>query len=292
MKFRVVVALVCLLAALVLAACGDDEDTDGSGSGSGSGSSEQTDLKLKAPTGLVADGKFTACMDISFPPLEYTEGGSSTPKGFDVEVIRAVADAWGVEPVYKNTQFDGLLPALSSGRCDVAWSAMFVNPERTKTFPAIPYYKTGTVLLVQEGNPSDISSPEDLSGKVVAAQNGTLLLEGAKKLAKEMAAEGKTPPDVQGYPKATDLIQQLVVGRADAAVTQDTEAGYRAKQNPGQFEVAYQYPDKETFGVYHRKDATELAAALEEALRALDENGTLRKIAEQEGVPPGGLAVE
>lgn len=292
MKFRVLAALACLLGGLVLAACGDDDDDGGSDAGSGSGSSAQVESDLKAPTGLVEDGKFTACMDISFPPFEYTEPGSSEPKGFDVAVIRAVAEAWGVEPVYKNTQFDGLLPALSSGRCDVAWSAMFVDAERTKSFPAVPYYKTGTVLLVQEGNPSGISSPEDLAGKVVAAQNGTLLLKSAKELAKQLAADGKTPPDVQGYPKATDLIQQLVVGRADAAVTQDTEAGYRALQNPGQFEVGYEYPEKETFGVYHRKDATELGTALTEALRTLDEDGTLEKIAEEEGVPPGGLAVQ
>jgi polar amino acid transport system substrate-binding protein len=288
MNVRRLVALACLLGATMLAACGDDDD----GGGAGSGSTAQAEPGPKAPTELVEPGKFTACMDISFPPFEYTEPGSSTPLGFDVAVIRAVADAWGVEPVYKNTQFDGLLPALSSGRCDVAWSAMFVDAERTKAFPAIPYYETGTVLLVQEGNPSRISSPEDLAGKVVAAQNGTLLLKSAKELAKQLAADGRTPPEVQGYPKATDLIQQLVVGRADAAVTQDTEAGYRALQNPGQFEVAYEYPEKETFGIYHRKDASELGAALTEALRALDENGTLERIAEQEGVPPEGLAVQ
>ena len=33
--------------------------------------------------------------------------------------------------------------------------------------------------------------------------------------------------EIQSYPKQTDAIQQLVVGRADATITQDTEAAFR-----------------------------------------------------------------
>lgn len=283
MRRRLLILAVAGAACLGSGACSSDDESQG-GDGSASGSSA-AGRSVEAPGTLVQEGSFTACMDASFPPMEYLDG--QTPKGFDVAVIAAVAETWGVEPVYKNMNFDGLLPAVSSGRCDVAWSGMFVNEERTKTFGVVPYYETGTVLLVQSGNPEGIATPEDLAGKTLVAQTGTLLIDEAKALQKRLQGD----LTVQAYPKASYLIQQLVVGRADAALTQDTEAGYRAKQNPGQFEVAYEYPAKETFGAYFGKDNDELGAGLRSALEQLDADGTLSRIAEEEGVPPGGLAV-
>jgi polar amino acid transport system substrate-binding protein len=282
MRNRLVGVVLALCASAFLAACGSDDEKSAASASAAAGKPA-----VEAPQGLVSEGKLTACMDVSFPPMEYFESGSKAPTGFDVATMKAVADAWGVTPVYKNTNFDGLLPALSSGRCDVAWSAMFINEERTKTFPAIPYYETGTVLLVKKGNPEGIASPEDLAGKTLAAQTGTTLLDDAKKLSKKLDGAVK----VQGYPKATDLIQQLVVGRADAALTQDTEAGYRDKQNPGQFEVAYSYPDKQKFGIYTTKSNESVRAAITDALKQLEADGTLAKIAEEEGVPASGLAL-
>ena len=66
-------------------------------------------------------------------------------------------------------------------------------------------------------------------------------------------AEGKPLMEIQSYPKQTDAIQQLVVGRADATITQDTEAAFRETAQPGQFKIAYTYPDAQTFGIYYQQ---------------------------------------
>jgi polar amino acid transport system substrate-binding protein len=221
--------------------------------------------------------------------MEYFESaGSRTPVGFDVDLISAIAKQWGVTPQFSETSFDGLLPALSGGRCDVVASGIFITEERTATFPAVPYLKSRRVLLVREGNPEGIGSLEDLSGKTAATQVATEYEKTLRKLDKELQSQGKPGINIQTYPKASDAVQQLVVGRAVAVYTQDTEAAFRSKAQPGQFEIAYADPSAETFGIYLRKDQTKLGDGLKSAVEKMRQDGTLAEIAKRWGLPESG----
>jgi polar amino acid transport system substrate-binding protein len=272
-----------LALALAGAGCGGDDSNEGETAASGQASGS-------APAPIADEGKLTACMDVSFPPMEYFDSaGSRTPVGFDVDLISAIAKQWGVTPQFSETSFDGLLPALSGGRCDVVASGIFITEERTATFPAVPYLKSRRVLLVREGNPEGIGSLEDLSGKTAATQVSTEYEKTLRQLDKDLKAQGKPGINIQTYPKASDAVQQLVVGRAVAVYTQDTEAAFRAKAQPGQFEIAYEDPSAETFGIYHRKEEAELGDGLESAVEKLREDGTLAEIAKRWGLPESGV---
>lgn len=274
--------VAALVIALAATGCGGgDSDEAASVSASKGGAS--------APAPIADAGKITACMDVSFPPMEYFEGaGSRKPVGFDVDLVSAIAKQWGVTPQFSPTSFDGLLPALSGGRCDVVASGIFVTSERTATFPAVPYYKSRRVLLVREGNPEGVKSLEDLSGKTAATQVSTEYEKTLRKLDKDLRAQGKPGITIQTYPKASDAVQQLVVGRAVAVYTQDTEAAFRSKAQPGQFEIAYADPSAETFGIYLRKDQTELGDGLKSAVEKMRQDGTLAEIAKRWGLPESG----
>jgi polar amino acid transport system substrate-binding protein len=275
----------CVLALIALAGCGSDSDENGA---SESGAQETSN----APANLVKDGSLTVCTDPSYPPLEYY-GQAKELDGFDIAVARAAADKLGLEAAFKPTTFSGILPALDSGRCDLAWSGLFIDDERTASFGAVPYQKTASVILVKAGNPAGIHSPDDLSGKTVASQNGSNLLKKAKKISQGFADAGTPPSNVQGYDKFEEAIQQLVVGRADAVITQDIDAAFRALKQPGQFETAYKFPDTETFGAYYKpENAADLGNKLHAALQELQESGELAKIAEEEGMPADGIGVE
>ena len=258
------------------------------GCGGGGGKASSSASK-SAPAKIAQKGRLTACMDVSFPPMEYyASAGNRTPAGFDVDMIKAIAKQWGVTPQFSETSFDGLLPALSSGRCDVVASGIFITPERTATFPAIAYLKSRRVLLVRKGNPKQIASLDSLSGKTAATQTATQYEKTLRQLDKQLRKQGKPGINIQTYPKASDAVQQLVVGRADAVYTQDTEAAFRAKAQPGQFEVAYSDPSAETFGIYHRKADADLGTRLQEAVKQLQQQGSLAEIAKRWGLPATG----
>lgn len=287
-RIGALLALVAALASLAIAGCGDDDD---SSDDAGEPTSEEAVASISPPANLVNEGEFTVCTDPSYPPLEsFDENGEYI--GFDIDTATAVAEIWDVEPVFQETSFAGILPALDSGRCDVAWSGLFIDPERTKTFSAVPLQETSSVIMVTAGNPEGISSPEDLAGKTVVSQTGSNLLRLAQEISDENEASGAGASNVQGYDKFNDAIQQLVSGRADAAITQDIDVAAREQEQPGVFEIAYTFPDAETFGVYYKPDNPELGEKLHEALVQLDEAGQLQEFAEASSMPAEGIAVD
>lgn len=234
------------------------------------------------------DGVLTNCVDPSFPPMEYFENQDARePIGFDVDLIDEIGWRLGVPVDHVPTEFTGLLPALEAGRCDVVASGIYLTAERLETFAAQPYYDTSVVLMTRAEN-DEIASPDDLAGKTVAVQAGTNYLNILNELNERLRAEGKDGIAIQPYPKQTDAIQQLVVGRADATITQDTEAAFRESAQPGQFKIAYTYPDPETFGIYHRPESRALSAALTTAVEAMRDDGTLAAIAAARNLPEAG----
>jgi polar amino acid transport system substrate-binding protein len=234
------------------------------------------------------DGTLTNCIDPAFPPMEYYEDGNTdTPIGFDIDLTNEIASRLGVEAEFVPMEFTGLLPGLQAGRCDIVASGIYLTAERVETFDAQPYYNTSIILMTLAGN-EEISSPEDLSGKTVAVQAGTNYLVMMEALDQELRDAGMEGINIQTYPKQTDADQQLVVGRADATITQDTEAAFREQAQPGVFRIAYTYPEAETFAIYYNQDATALGAALEEIVEGMRADGTLAGIATTWNLPPKG----
>src|SRR5215204_2280675 len=234
------------------------------------------------------DGVLTNCVDPSFPPMEYFETQEAQePIGFDIDLINAVGERLGVEVDHIPTEFTGLLPALDAGRCDVVASGIYLTAERLETFDAQPYYDTAVLLLTPADN-TEITSPDDLSGKTVAVQAGTNYVNILNDLNARFQTEGKPLMEIQPYPKQTDAIQQLVVGRADATITQDTEAAFRETAQAGQFKIAYTYPNPQTFGIYFQQGSEEMAATLAETVEAMRDDGTLAHLAETWKLPVEG----
>lgn len=234
------------------------------------------------------DGVITNCIDPAFPPMEYyKDQNADQPIGFDIDLTNALAERLGVQAEFVPMEFTGLLPGLQAGRCDIVASAIYLTPERIEAFGAQPYYDSSIILMTLADN-DDISSPEDLDGKTVAVQSGTNYLKMIEELDQKLKNEGKQGINIQTYPKQTDADQQLVVGRADATITQDTEAAFRETAQPGQFKIAYTYPDAQTFAIYYRKDDTALGGALRDAAEAMRADGSLAQIATTWNLPPEG----
>src|SRR6266487_2243157 len=229
-------------------------------------------------------GSLKFCSDPTFPPMEYkTAAGKAV--GFDIDLANAIAKNWKVKPKFVETAFPGLLPALAAKRCTVVISGIFITPDRLAQFPAVAYMKTHRALVVQAGNPKGIKGPNDLSGKTVAVQAGTKYEEYLKALNEQFKSSGKAQFTLQSYPGDTDAVGQLVVGRADAVLTQDTSGAFQKKQNPGKLAIAYLFPETDSFGIYYRKSDAKLGKGLRAAIKTLKKNGTLKKIAAKHQIP-------
>jgi len=220
----------------------------------------------------------TFCTDPTFPPMELTKSNGSI-FGFDVDMAKAIATHWGISSKPVKTAFPGLIPALNAKRCETVISGIFVTPDRLKQAGAVTYMHSHRVLLVKGGNPKGIKGPNDLKGKNVAVQTGTKYEVYLK------ALQAKIGFNLQGYPGDTDAVAQILLGRADVVLTQDTSAAYQIGKHPGKLQIAYLFSQQDAFGIYYRKSDTQLGAGLREAVSTLKKDGTLAKLATKYKLP-------
>src|SRR3954466_5281074 len=227
-----------------------------------------------------ASATFKYCTDPTFPPMEYTTS-SGKIVGFDVDMAAALAKTWDGQAAAVKTAFPGLIPALNAKKCDAVISGIFITPDRKKQAGVVSYMKTHRVLIVKAGNPKGIHSPNQLKGHVVAVQAGTKYEEYLKALQKKI---GFT---LQSYPGDNDAVAQVLLGRADAVLTQDTSFAYQAKQHPGKIAVGFTFAASDQFGIYYRKaDAAGLGTQLIDGIRQLRSTGVLAKIGAKYKIPP------
>lgn len=120
---------------------------------------------------IVQAGKVVVGVDPSYPPFEsYGEGGQ--PRGFDLDLARALAGGMLVDLVVKPMGLDGLFDAVRSYTIDAAISSI-VPTWRAGNDVAFtdPYYDAGLVLCV--GPHSPVESRRDLRGRVVGVELGS-----------------------------------------------------------------------------------------------------------------------
>ncbi|WP_337422896.1 transporter substrate-binding domain-containing protein [Sinorhizobium meliloti] len=140
------------------------------------------------------------------------------------------------------------------------------------------------VLLVPS---TDVTSkaPEDMDGKVMAIEAGTTYEKMIGDLNAKLASSGKPPIDMQTYPSASGVIEQILVGRAAGTITQDTTAAFRMMQMPDRLKIAYTYDESETYGIYMRKNPTD-RAMVKEAIEALQASGEMKALLARWSLPP------
>jgi polar amino acid transport system substrate-binding protein len=220
---------------------------------------------------------FKYCTDPTFPPMEYATA-SGKIVGFDVDMAAKLAPTWSDTASPVKTAFPGLIPALNAKKCDAVISGIFITPDRKKQAGVVPYMKTHRVLIVKAGNPKGIHSPNQLKGKTVAVQAGTKYEEYLK------ALKAKIGFTLQSYPGDTDAVAQVLLGRADAVLTQDTSFAYQAKQHPGKIAIGFTFAASDQFGIYYRKGDA-VGQQIADGVAQLRSEGTLAKIATKFKIP-------
>jgi polar amino acid transport system substrate-binding protein len=157
-------------------------------------------------------------------------------------------------------------------------SGLFVTPDRLKQAGAVPYMETHRVFIVQAGNPKHVTGPSSLKGLNVVTQAGTKYEEYLKALQKKIGF------NLQTYPGDNDAVAQVILGRADVDLTQDTSFAFQAKAHAGKIAVGYTFPQKDTFGIYFSK-GDPVGAKLRAGVAKLKKNGMLVRLARRYKIP-------
>ena len=218
-------------------------------------------------------------VDDSYPPMEYKDEDGKTTIGFDVDVAKELAKRLGKKDVqFISNDWTGIFEALETGKFDVIISSVSINEDRLKNHSLTDPYIANKLVIVTAKNNDKIKSPEDLNGKKVGVQAGTT----SEDFCKDLVANGKfVEKDLQTYPLVTQPFMDLDAGRIEAIVVDVVVAKYYISNNKDKYIVAWESPEAEPMALCFAKKDAELRDKANGILKAMQEDGTMKKISEK-----------
>ena len=260
LKGIVVAAATLALAAVMLAGC------------SGGGDAQKSD------EGNAGDAPFTLTVgfDQSYPPYGYV-GDDGQFTGFDLDLAKAVCEKMGWELKLEPIDWDAKDALIGSGTINCIWNGFTMeNRENDYTFSE-PYMYNEQVVVVKKD--SDAKKLEDLAGKTVLTQVDSAALhvledeKGQKPLA-------DTFKELQTIGDYNNAFMQLESGMVDAVACDLSIASYQMAAKPDAY-VKLGVLAPENYAVGFKKGDTELAQQVTDALKALNEDGTVKQLCDK-----------
>ena len=227
-----------------------------------------------ATPALAADLKI--CVEGAYPP--YSEiNAAGEVVGFDIDITNALCAEMGKECELVQTEWDGIIPALTEGKCDAIIASMSITEERKQRVDFTnKYYNTPAKFIAPKSAEVDDIS-KWLEGKTVGVQRGTIHQD---------FMEGEFPNvDLKLYGTQDEAYLDLQAGRIDAVMADSVamDYGFLRTENGEGFQFYgpdYSIPTYhgEGAGIAVRKGDDELREAFNEAIKAIRADGTYQEI--------------
>ena len=202
-----------------------------------------------------------------FPPFSF-RGSDDSITGFDIDIVKEVAQRLGMKVDIQDKPFTTLLPQIELGQIHVIAAGMTPTEERAKrvTFTK-PYLSSNPLLVVTRSQEVKPTSLEDLKGKTILVNTGYTA---------DLYLSSLPALTLQRLPKVVDALTALEQGRADAFVTASNTLLTYVKEGDTRFNFL---PLKETDESSALALSKELTPAffkrVQETLDAMDSDGTL-----------------
>ena len=179
---------------LALAGCGSDAETastttDDADKGAATESESETTSDASATSASGDEGVVRFGCEAAYAPYEWKQDKEteytlpienmegSYADGFDIQLMKLVAEELGKTPVLVNMSFDGLISALNNGQVDILCSGMSATPERKESVDFSEPYTTSAVgvMVARDSQWASATSLDDLSGISIVAQKASVL---------------------------------------------------------------------------------------------------------------------
>ena len=199
--------------------------------------------------------------EATFPPYEFLRGQEIV--GIDVEICRAIAQKLGKEFQAETVDFDSVIPAVISGKADLAAAGITITEDRKKNVDfSIPYVKTGIVVIYKKSNP--FAGVDQLKGKKIGVQAGTTSETFVLEELKQEPERTRSP---------AEACAALTSGRVEFVIADIDPAKNCVK---GSDELAISdFITSEEYAIAIRKGQPELLAKINETIAELKANGKL-----------------
>ena len=239
-------AALAATAVVLIAACGSSSN---SSSSAGSSSAPAAAASTTTTTAAAASsGKtYVAITSADFPPFSSRAADDpNTIVGFEPDMVKAVMDHLGWKYKWATADFDGLIPALQSGRADMVVSDVYDTAARRKVVDFLDYLKTALSLMVTSSNASKVHGWMDVCGKPVGILTGAATeLQFSQAASQACKKAGKPAIDIHSYSAVAQEVPALKNGNL-YAMYEDTITEHLIANKQPDFKVVYDDPQAAT----------------------------------------------
>ena len=283
-------ALVAAPAALALTGCGSSSEKAAAPASSASADKAATGTAASSATDKAAaassaadrgaatlTGDFVLGFDQDFPPYGYV-GDDGEFTGFDIELAKAVCEHEGWTLKLDPIDWDAKDALLNSGQITCIWNGFTMEGREDDYAFTAPYMENRQVIAVRTD--SGINTLADLAGKTVVAQADSAalhLLENGG----DQADLGATFADLQTIGEYNTAFMELESGQVDAVAMDAPVATFNIGDRTDTFKVLDEPLNSEHFAVGFKKGDEALAATVEQDLRDLYADGTVKELCDK-----------
>lgn len=257
------------LSVAALAGCG----------GTPSSSDDAADPSAEAAgTGAADTGTLIVGFDSSYPPYGYV-GDDGEYTGFDLELAQEVANRNGWEVQLEAIDWDAKDTLLDSGAINCIWNGFTMEGREDDYTFSEPYMINGQVIVARAD--SGIASFDDLAGKAVITQVDSAaynVLAGDDATQADLAATFASLETIGDYNTA---FMQLESGAVDAVACDLSISAYQLAAKPDAYVQLDEFLSEEHYAVGFKKGDDTTAEAVNESLRAMDEDGFIEELCEK-----------
>ncbi len=218
-----------------------------------------------------SSGVLRVGLEGTYPPFDY-KNASGELEGFDVDVAKAVAARLGVKPQFVPTEWSGILAGLQAGKFDVIVNQVTITAQRKQALDfSQPYTFSAAQLIQRVDDKRQFNSLTEFSGdKKLGVTLGTNY---------DQMARAVSGINVQTYPGAPEKLRDLSAGRIDATLDDRLMLPYIIKNSKLPLRAGDVVKGAEQeMGIPFRKGNPEFEKAINDALNAMKQDGTLKKI--------------
>ncbi len=250
------------------------------------------EARAHVPEDILNGGVLTIGTYAPSPPTRmFTEDGMELT-GLDITISEEVAASLGLRPRFQIMKWDGLLPALRSGRFEMVAAQMGDYPDRHVNGDFVDYFTHGASAVALESNVGSFPEGTELCGKRVGHQTGVAAGQELPLLSDECEEQGLDRLELHPFPDDAAGLLAVRSGQTDAHAMDTMAALYQVERSqeatPLQI-VADDLVQRGNIGLVISPDRPELTEAVRVAMENMHESGRYAEILEEHGVSDYGV---
>jgi polar amino acid transport system substrate-binding protein len=220
-------------------------------------------------------GEVKIGVEAAYVPFTYRDNTGKIV-GFDVDFATKMLEPLGVKPIFIDTAWSGIIPALQAGRFDMVPTMSYTKERLERVGFSIPYADASQALLIRVGDKDKIKGIADLSGKVLGNKIGsageTLYKRFEEQLKTEKGAGFKDHKLYDDHPAAYLALAQ---GSVDGVLNTVPTLSVVLRDKPNTYAMIQGVANKNYHGYAFRKEDTELADFISGRITAMKTNGEI-----------------